>query len=185
MMSPNEINRGLYIKIEGEIFVVEDYQHIKPGKGGAFIKTRLRNIRLDTVTDRTFRDADRVEDIFVEDKKFLYQYHSGDTYHFMDQESFEEVAVDKKILGNSVGFLKDNTEISAIVYEGRIMTFKPPLFVNLKVVSTEPGIRGDTSKSGNKPAEMETGIIIQVPLFIDNGDVIKVDTRTGEYVERA
>lgn len=184
MLSPNDINRGLYIKLDGEVYVVDDFQHIKPGKGGAFVRTKLRNLKLDTVIERTFREVEKVEDIFVDEKRLLYLYHSGSSYHFMDQESYEEIVVDKKALGYSVGFLKDNTEIEAAVYEGKLINISPPLFVNLKVLSTEPGIRGDTSKSGNKPAELETGITIQVPLFIDTGDIIKVDTRTAKYVER-
>lgn len=185
MISPNEINRGLYIKLDGQLFIVDDFQHIKPGKGGAFVRTRLRNLKLDTVIERTFREVEKIEDVFVENKKLLYLYHSGDTYNFMDQENYEEISMDKKTLGQSVNFLKDNTEIMAAVYEGRVINISPPLFVALKVKSTEPGIRGDTSRSGTKPAELETGIIIQVPLFINTDDTIKIDTRTGEYIERA
>ncbi len=184
MISPNDINRGMYITLDGELYVVEDFQHIKPGKGGAFVRTKLRNLRADTVIERTFREVEKVEDIFVEGKKLLYQYHSGSSYHFMDQESYEEIVMDKKKLGYSVGFLKDNAEITAAVYEGEIISISPPLFVNLKVISTEPGIRGDTAKGGTKPAELETGITIQVPLFIETDDFIKVDTRGGTYVER-
>lgn len=184
MISPNDINKGLYIKLDGELFVVEDFQHIKPGKGGAFVRTKLRNLKLDTVIERTFREVEKIEDIFIEEKRLLYLYYSGSVYHFMDQENYEEIIMDKKTLGHSVNFLKDNSEISAAMYEGKIVNINPPLFVELKVKGTEPGIRGDTSKSGTKPAELETGITIQVPLFIDTGDIIKVDTRTGEYVER-
>ena len=185
MISPNELSRGLYIKLGGELYVVEDCQYVKPGKGGSFVKTRLRNLKLDTVTDKTFREVEKVEDIFVDRKTFLYQYHSGNTYNFMDKESFEEIVVDKKTLGHAAGYLKDGSEITAAVHDGQIVTIEPPLFVNLKVVSTEPGIRGDTSKSGNKPAELETGLTIQVPLFIEAGDILKIDTRNGKYVERA
>jgi elongation factor P len=184
MISPNEINKGLYIKLNGELFVVEDVQYVKPGKGGSFVKTRLRNLKLDTVIDRTFREVEKIDDVFVEEKKLEYLYHSGSTYHFMDQETFEEIMVDHETLGHSVDFLKDNTQISAAMHEGRIINITPPLFVELKVESTEPGIRGDTSRAGSKPALLETGITIQVPLFIDTGDIIKVDTRTGKYVER-
>lgn len=184
MISPNDINKGLYIKIDGDLYVVEDFQHIKPGKGGAFVRTRLRNLKLDTIIDRTFREIEKIEDVFVEEKRLLYLYHSGSTYHFMDQETYEEIIVDKKSLGHSIDFLKDNMEITAAIYEGKIINIRPPLFVELKVTNTEPGVRGDTSKSGTKPAELETGITIQVPLFIDKDDIIKVDTRTGKYVER-
>ncbi|MCM8781853.1 MAG: elongation factor P [Candidatus Omnitrophica bacterium] len=184
MISPNDLNKGLYIKLDNELYVVEDFQHIKPGKGGAFVRTKLRNLKLDTIIERTFREVEKVDDIFVEEKKLLYLYHSGSIYHFMDQESYEEIVVDKKTLGHSVDFLKDNTEITAVMYEGKIININPPLFVELKVVRTEPGVKGDTAKSGTKPAELETGITIQVPLFIEIDDIIKVDTRNGVYVER-
>lgn len=184
MISPSDINKGLYIKVEGELYVVEDYAHIKPGKGGSLCKTRLRNLKMDTVIDRTFREVDKIEDVFVDEKTLLYQYHSGNTYHFMDQENFEEIIVDKKTLGHSADFLKDGMEITAATYEHMIVKVTPPLFVALKVTMTEPGVKGDTAKSGTKLAELETGINIQVPLFIDSGDMIKVDTRTGTYVER-
>jgi len=184
MISPNDINKGLYIKLAGELFVVEDVQYVKPGKGGSFIKTRLRNLKLDTVLDRTFREVEKIDNVFIDEKKLSFLYHAGATYHFMDQETYEEIMMDKKTLGHSVDFLKDNMEIGASVYEGNIIKINPPLFVELKVMSTEPGVRGDTSKGGTKPAKPETGITIQVPLFIDAGDSIKIDTRTGDYVER-
>lgn len=184
MISPNDINKGLYIKLDGQLFVVEEFQHIKPGKGGAFVRTKLRNLKLDTVIERTFREVEKIEDVYVDEKRLLYQYHSGQHYHFMDQESFEEIVVDKEMLGHSVDFVKDNTEITAAVHDGTILNIMPPLFVDLKIVSTEPGIKGDTAKSGTKPAELETGMIIQIPLFIESGETIRVDTRTGRYVER-
>lgn len=184
MVSPNEINKGLYVKLDGELYVVEDVQFVKPGKGGGFTKTRLRNLKLDTVLDRTFREVEKIEDIIVDYKKLGYLYRSDSSYHFMDQESYEEIIVDHKMLGHSVDFLKDNMEISAAVYDGKIISITPPLFVELEVKSVEPGVRGDTSKAGTKPAELETGITIQVPLFIETGDKIKVDTRNGKYVER-
>ncbi|MCX5716477.1 MAG: elongation factor P [Candidatus Omnitrophica bacterium] len=184
MISPNDINKGLYIKLDGQLFVVEEFQHIKPGKGGAFVRTKLRNLRIDTVIERTFREVEKIEDVYVDEKSLQFMYHSGPNYHFMDQESYEEIVVGKEMLGHSIDFLKDNTEITAAVHEGEIISVMPPLFVDLKIVSTEPGIKGDTAKSGTKPAELETGITIQVPLFIESGEVIKVDTRTGRYVER-
>lgn len=185
MISPNDLGKGRYIKLNGEIYIVEDFQHIKPGKGGAFVRTKLRNMRLDTVTDKTFREVEKIEDIYVDERKLLYMYHSGSAYHFMDQQSYEEIVVDKKTLGHSVDFVKDNTEITAAVHEGQILNIRPPLFVTLKVVNTEPGIRGNTARGGVKLAELETGITIQVPLFIENGNELRIDTRTGAYVERA
>ncbi|MEI8175692.1 MAG: elongation factor P [Candidatus Omnitrophota bacterium] len=184
MISPNEINRGLYIKLDGEIYVVDEFQNIKPGKGGSFVRTRLRSVKLDTVIERTFREVEKIDNIFVDEKTLVYLYHAGESYHFMDQENYEEIVVEKTALGHAAGYLKENTEISAAVYEGRLLNITPPLFVTLKVVSTEPGIKGDTAKSGTKPAVLETGISIQVPLFIDSDDTLKIDTRSGSYVER-
>jgi len=184
MISPNDLHKGLYVKLDGNVYIVEYFQHIKPGKGGAFVRTKLRNVKLDTIVERTFREAEKIEDVYVDQKKLLYLYHAGSVYHFMDQESFEEIMVNKEMLGHSVGFLKDNTEIAAAVHNGEIINITPPLFVELKVTSTEAGIRGDTARGGNKPAELETGITIQVPLFIKIGNVLKIDTRTGKYMER-
>ena len=184
MISPNDLNKGLYVKLDGELYVVEDFQHIKPGKGGAFVRTKLRNLKLDTVLERTFREVEKIEDVFVEEKRFTFLYRAGESFHFMDQENYEEIVMDKKTLGRSVDFLKENTEIAADVHEEKIINITPPLFVELKVISTEPGIRGDTSKGGTKPAELETGIVIQAPLFINSGDILKIDTRNSKYVER-
>lgn len=185
MISPNEFKNGIVIKMERDLYTIISFQHIKPGKGGAFIRTKLKNVRLGTVIDKTFREVDTVEDVFVEQKKLQYLYRSGDEFHFMDNENYEQLTVDKSHLEESIGYLKEGEGIIAYMHNGSVISISVPIFVNLKVAHTEPGIRGNTAKGGFKTAEMETGMTLQVPLFINTGEVLKVDTRTGKYVGRA
>ncbi|MEW6170100.1 MAG: elongation factor P [Candidatus Omnitrophota bacterium] len=184
-LSINELKSGLTILVDGQVFVVVSYQHVKPGKGAAFVRVRIKNIKNENVLERTYRTDDKIEEAFVDVKKLQYQYRAGDTYHFMCLDTYEEIAIDQKQLGNTINFLKDNLEISAAFYEGQLVNVTLPTSIVLKVTSTQTGIRGDTVKTGTKPATIETGFTVQVPLFINEGDLIKIDTRTGEYVERA
>lgn len=184
MISPNELKNGLVIKINGELYSVVQFQHIKPGKGGAFVRTKLKNLKIGTVIDKTFREVERIEDVFIEEKKLQYLYKSDGHYFFMDNETFEQFSVDKGALGDNIKFLKENLEISAYSHDGQIIYISLPSSIVLKVTHTEQGIRGDTAKGGTKRAELETGMKILVPLFINTGDMISVDTRTGEYVGR-
>ena len=172
------------MEYEGDIYVIVDYQHVKPGKGGAFVRTKLKNLRTKRILDKTFRAEERFQDAFVEEKKAQYLYAGADTYHFMDQQTFEEISIDAERLSGIVNYLKENMEISLLCYQNEILEAKLPMFISLKIEHTEPGIKGDTAKGSFKPAVLETGATVQVPLFIDTGDVIKIDTRTGEYVER-
>ena len=172
------------MKLDGSLFVVEDYHLFKPGKGGSLVRTKLRNLQLDTVIDRTFREVEKIEDIFVEEKQLLYQYNSGDTYHFMDQETYEEVAISKEAMGDKALYLKDNIEVTAYSFQDEILSINLPNFIETVITHTEPGIKGDTAKGGTKPATIEAGATVQVPLFVNTGDKIKVDTRTGQYIER-
>jgi len=148
------------------------------------VRTKLKSLKLGTVIDKTFRPEEKFEEAFIDEKKFQFLYHTGDTYHFMDVTSYEQIELDRDALGECANYLKDNSDVKASVYNGRIIGIQPPMFVGLKVVNTEPGVRGDTAKAAAKPARLETGLIIQVPLFVNNGDVIKVDTRTGGYSGR-
>lgn len=182
--SINEIKSGLTILVDGDIYQVIEYQHVKPGKGGAFVRTKLRNLRSGNVQEKTFRGDEKIEEAFIEERKLQYLYESGGIYHFVDQENFEEITMAKEDLGDKIKFLKDNLEVNAYFYKDETLTINLPNFIEVKITHTEPGIKGDTAKSGTKPAKIETGATIQVPLFIDIGDKIKVDTRTGEYVER-
>ncbi len=185
MISTNEFKNGMAIKIEGELFVIADYQHVKPGKGGAFVRTKLRRLKGHSVMERTFRVGEKFEEAFIEQRTLQFQYRSDDIFHFMDQESYEGMEIPAAVLGDSAGFLKENMEIAGSFYDGEVISLELPIFVDLRIQETEPGIRGDTSKSGTKPATLETGKVIQVPLFMDSGEVIRVDTRTGSYVSRA
>lgn len=185
MILTNQFKRGLVIKLNGELFMIIEFQHHKPGKGGAFVRTKLRNVKSNTVVDKTFRAGETVEDIFVEEKKYQYLYHAEGHYYFMDSETYEQISLTKDKVGDVKRFLKENTEVTVSMFEGDILSIKLPIFTNLKVTETEPGVRGDTVKAGTKNAKLETGATVQVPLFINTGDVIKIDTRTGKYIGRA
>lgn len=183
-LSINEIKNGVTILVDGNVYMVIDFQHVKPGKGAAFVRTKMRNLRNNNVLEQTFRGDEKIEEAYIEEKKLQYQYNSGDMYHFMDQENFEEVAIAKDTMGDQIKFLKDNIEVKAYYYKDSVLFVNLPNFIEVTITHTEPGIKGDTAKSGTKPATIDTGANVQVPLFVDAGDVIKVDTRTGAYVER-
>jgi len=184
VISPNELKNGLVIKLNNELYTVLQFQHIKPGKGGAFVRTKLKSLRLGTVIDKTFREVERIEEVFIEQKGFQFLYKSDGHYYFMDNETFDQFSVDKGMLGEAIKYLKDNLNISAYLHEGNIVSVSLPPSVNLKVMHTEQGVRGDTAKGGTKPATVETGLKVLVPLFINTGDTISVDTRTGKYLGR-
>ncbi|MFH0762283.1 MAG: elongation factor P [Candidatus Omnitrophota bacterium] len=183
-LSINEIKSGVTIIVDGQVYVVIDTQHVKPGKGSAFVRAKIRNLKNNAVLEKTFRGDEKIEPAFVEERKLQYLYASGAMYHFMDQENFEEVAVSEEVLGDNRKFLRDNLEVSGYFYGKQTLSVSLPNFIEFKITYTEPGIRGDTAKGGGKPAEIEGGATIQVPLFINTGDTIKIDTRTGGYVER-
>lgn len=183
-LSINEIKSGVTILIDNDVYMVIDAQHVKPGKGAAFVRARLRNMRSSGIQEKTFRGDEKIDQAFVEERKLQYQYNSGHLYHFMDQDNFEEITVSEDAIGENHKFLKDNLEVSGYFFKNEPLSINLPNFIEFEIVNTEPGIKGDTAKSGTKPAEVETGTSIQVPLFINVGDRIKVDTRTGGYVER-
>lgn len=184
-LSINEIKSGVTILVEGDVYMVIETQHVKPGKGAAFVRAKMRNLKTGNIQDRTFRGDEKIEEAYVEEKKLQYSYASGNMYHFIDQESFEEVAISEDYIEDKKKFLKDNLEVLGYFYKNETLNINLPNFIEVTITHTEPGIKGDTAKSGTKPAEIETGATIQVPLFIIAGDKIKVDTRTGGYVERA
>lgn len=185
MLSINEIKAGLTILVDEQAWLVIETQHVKPGKGAAFVRAKLRNLKNSSIQEKTFRGDEKIEEAYVEERKLQYQYSSGQIYHFMDQDNFEEVIIPEENMGEKKKFLKDNLEVSAYFYKNEILNVSLPNFIEVTVVHTEPGIKGDTAKSGTKPAQIETGASIQVPLFINSGDRIKVDTRSGGYIERA
>lgn len=183
-LSTADFRKGLKIELEGEPYVIVDFLHVKPGKGGAFIRTKLKSLITGNVIDRTFRSGERIETPALEERKMQYLYREGDRYHFMDNETFEEFTLTHGQLGENRNFLPENGELQILFHDGKPIGVELPIFAELKIVQTEPGIRGDTATGGSKPATLETGAVIQVPLFLNEGDVIKVDTRTGEYIER-
>lgn len=184
-LSINDIKVGVTILVDDTVFVVIDTNHVKPGKGSAFVRAKVRNLKTAAVLEKTFRGDEKIEHAFVEERKMQYLYNTGDMYHFMDQENFEEIVIARDALTEQILFLKDNLDVIGFFYNGGALNIRLPLFVVYTIAHTEPGIKGDTAKSGTKPAQIETGAAIQVPLFVDVGDKIKVDTRTGGYVERA
>ena len=172
------------LRINGGIFVVTEYSHVKPGKGSAFVRVKLKNIKTQQVLERTFKTADKLDDVLLEEKKLQNLYRSGNSFHFMDCTSYEEMIISKDILGETVKFLQDNLEVTGICYDNEVLKIVLPTFITAEITQTEPGFKGDSSKAGTKPATIDTGTAMQVPLFVNIGDRIKIDTRTGTYVER-
>jgi len=179
----NDIKNGLSIEIDGEAYYVISYENVKPGKGSAFVRTKLKNIRTGAMLERTFRN-EKIETADIEKKTLQYMYASGDVFEFMDHDTYDQIPLHKEQVGEVANYLKENMEVTALIFKDKILTLEPPIFIELKIISTEPGIRGDTSKSGNKPAKTETGLTVSVPLFVNEGDVIKIDTRTKQYAGR-
>src|SRR3989338_1507328 len=184
-LSINEVKNGLTVLVDDIAYQVVEFQHVKPGKGAAFIRVKLRNLKNGAIQEKTFRGDEKIEEAFIEERKLQYLYKTGSLYYFMDQENYEEISISEDIIAEKRKFLKDNQVVSVNIYENEVLNVSLPNFIEFKIIQTEPGIKGDTAKSGTKPATLETGAIVQVPLFINTGDVLKIDTRTGEYIERA
>lgn len=185
MITAGDFRNGLVFKYEHELYRVVEFQHHKPGKGRAFMRSKIKNIRTGAVLERTFRPDEKIEDITLEVEKMEYMYKQGDKYSFMNQHTFEQIEIGDDYLGGNAKFLKDGLEVGVIRYEGEIIGIELPISITLKVTYTEPGLKGDTVSSTYKPATLETGAVIQVPLFIEINDTVIIDTRTGEYVSRA
>ena len=183
-ISINEIKSGLTIKLDGQLYSVLDYQHVKPGKGAAFVRTKLRNFKNGLIKEATFKGGQMLEEAFIEERKLQYLYRTNKMYYFMDQESFEEVGITEDVLGENSEFLKDNLLITGYSYEGEILNVALPTFIELEVIQAEPGVKGDTAKAATKIATLQTNATVSVPLFVKTGDIIKIDTRSGQYVER-
>jgi len=184
MISTTEFRSGVAILLDGQLWTIVEFQHVKPGKGGAFVRTKLRRMRDSSVIERTFRAGEKFQEAYVEKRTLQYLYRTADAFHLMDTASYEQLQVPAAVLGEGAGFLKENMELEGQFHDGQLIGLEPPMFVDVHVESTEPGVRGDTSKGGMKPATLETGATIQVPLFIEPGDLIRVDTRTSSYVSR-
>ena len=185
MVVAGDFKNGITFDMDGQVLQVIEFQHVKPGKGAAFVRTKLKNVITGAVTERTFNPTDKFENAIVERKEMQYLYNDGDLYYFMDMETFEQLPINKDKLGDSFKFVKENEMCKIVSYKGNVFAVEPPMFVVLEVTDTEPGFKGDTATGTTKPATLKTGATIKVPLFIDIGTKIKIDTRTGEYLERA
>lgn len=185
MISAGEFRNGITFDMDGSVYQVIEFQHVKPGKGAAFVRTKIRNVITGSVTERTFNPTEKFENAYIERRTMQYLYADGDLYHFMDTETYEQEPIDSHHLGDSFKFVKENMEVKVLSYKGNVFGVEPPNFVELEVTDTEPGIKGDTATNVTKPATLETGAEIKVPIFIGPGDRVRVDTRTGEYMERA
>ncbi len=183
-MVAGDFRKGVTIEIDGKVFVVVDFQHVKPGKGAAFVRTKLKNVMTGQVLEQTFNPTDKYPDARIERKEMQYLYNSDGIYYFMDMETYEQLELNFDLVEDAMQFVKEEMTVTVQLYKEKAFSVVPPNFVELEVASTEPGIQGDTSKAGNKPATLETGYNIQVPLFVNTGDKIRVDTRTGTYMER-
>ena len=180
----NEVESGMGLIVDGQLYFVVEFNHVKPGKGSAFVRIRLKNIRTDAVLERTFRSAENLEDAPLERRRMQFTYISGDEYHFMDQNTYEDTIITKALLGDGIKFLQDNMVVETLLYKGQVVKVEMPTFIVARITESEPGIKGDSSRSGYKPATIDTSASVLVPLFIQAGETIKVDTRTGIYVER-
>jgi elongation factor P len=184
MYSTTDFRKGLKIELEGKPFLVVDFLHVKPGKGGAFVRTRLKNMETGQVLEKTFRSGEKVHrpDLVERDMQYLYQDAEG--YCFMDNNNYEQIFIDEEHLSDSKNFLKENIDVKMLFFNNKPIGIELPIFVELEIAQTDPGVRGDTATGATKPATLETGFVIQVPLFINEGEKVKIDTRTGAYVER-
>ena len=184
MADTSDFRNGLIIKFKNDLYSIVEFQHVKPGKGGAFVRSTLKNLKTGRVLENTFRAGEKVETVRVERRKYQYLYSEGDMLVCMDNETYEQINVPKDLFSEGLKFLKESEEVEILFNGSEIISVEIPIFINLRVVETEPGFRGDTATGALKPAKLETGTQINVPLFINEGDILKVDTRTGEYSER-
>jgi len=180
----SDFRNGLIMRLDGQLYAIVEFQHVKPGKGGAFVRTKLRKIPEGSVIDKTFRAGEKIDQVRVEKHKYQYLYSSDDLYYMMDQETYEQFPLPASLVEEVLPFLKESMSVEVLMDGSEPLAVELPTFVELEVAETEPGIRGDTAQGGSKPAKLETGATVTVPLFVEQGDVLKIDTRTGRYIER-
>lgn len=185
MVTAGDFRNGVTFEMDGNVYSIIEFQHVKPGKGAAFVRTKIRNVISGAVTEKTFNPNDKYPTAFIERKDMEYLYNDGDLYYFMDSETYEQLPISPNVLGDNFRFVKENMVCKVLSYKGNVFGIEPPNFVELQVTETEPGVKGDTATNVTKPATLETGAAIKVPIFINEGEMIRVDTRTGEYMERA
>jgi len=185
MISAGEFRNGVTIELDGGIFIINDFQHVKPGKGAAFVRSTLKNLETGAVIERTFRPSEKMPRAHIDRRDLEYLYNDGTLYYFMDKETFEQLEINASEVEDSMTYVKENEMVKILQHNGRIFGIEPPNFVELAITDTEPGFKGDTAQGATKPATVETGATVKVPLFVSIGEVVKIDTRTGEYLGRA
>lgn len=184
MIVAGDFRNGVTFELDNNIFQVIEFQHVKPGKGAAFVRTKLKNIVTGATVERTFNPTDKMPKAIIERKDMQYLYNDGDLYYFMDVQSFEQIPINKEAIGNTLDLVKENEVVRILSHKGNVFGIEPPTFVELEVTETDPGFKGDTATGATKPATVETGYVIKVPLFVNTGDIVRIDTRTNEYMER-
>jgi len=185
MISSNDFRPGVTIEYDGNVWQIVDFQHVKPGKGAAFVRAKMKNVQTGAVVERTFNAGEKLPKAHIDRRDMQYLYESDEQYNFMDNENFEQITMTSEQLGTAKNFLKENMNIEVMFFQGLVIGVELPYSVELRVVETDPGIRGDTATGGTKPAKLETGYTVKVPLFINTDDVLRIDTRSGDYIERA
>lgn len=184
MISTNQFKNGSAIRVDGKRFTILFFQHVKPGKGGAFVRTRLRNIDTGAVVEKTFRAGEKLENVHTESRPMTYLYKDGDLLHFMDSDTYDQVPVPSEVVGEASGYIVEGGTVSVLSADGEVVSVEPPAHVDLEVAQADPGLKGDTATGAVKPATLETGVVVQVPLFVNPGDRVRVDTRSGDYLTR-
>ena len=184
MVAAGDFKNGITVEIDGNIYQILEFQHVKPGKGAAFVRTKLKNIISGGVVEKTFRPTEKFPKAHIDRKDMQYLYRDGDLFNFMDVETYDQIALNEDVVGDSLKFVKENEVVKICSHNGNVFSVEPPLFVELAITETEPGFKGDTAQGATKPATVETGAIVMVPLFVEQGDVLKIDTRSGEYLSR-
>jgi elongation factor P len=184
MVSAGDFRKGLTFEMDGDVYVIIDFQHVKPGKGSAFVRTKIKNVLTGGTVEKTFNPTDKFPKAHIETKEMQYLYSDGDLYYFMDLETYEQIPLNKDKVEDAVLYVKENMNATIKFFKGEAFSVEAPFFVELEVTETEPGVKGDSATGANKPAILETGVQVTVPLFINNGDIIRIDTRTGDYMER-
>lgn len=184
MVSASDFRKGVTFEMDGNVYVIIDFQHVKPGKGAAFVRTKIKNVINGSTTERTFNPSEKFPKAHIETKEMQFLYNDGDLYYFMDLETYEQVPLNYSQVEDAIKYLKDNMNATIKFYKDQAFSVAPPNFVELQIIETEPGFKGDTATGANKPATLETGAVVTVPLFVEQGDVIRIDTRTGDYMER-
>ena len=184
MISTNQFKNGTAIKVDGKRFTIVYFQHVKPGKGAAFVRTKLRNLDTGSVVEKTFRAGEKVENVRTESRPMTYLYGDGEMLHFMDVETYDQISVPTEVVGDAAGYIVPNGMVNVLSADGEIINVEPPAHVDLEIAQTDPGLKGDTATGGSKPATLETGVVVQVPLFVNTGERVRIDTRSNEYLTR-